>query len=61
MKEYYDEDEKCTGYIAETYEELVQLFDDLDGLSGDEIYSIRCDINLSVRYMSTIVDIRSTQ
>ena len=56
MKQYYNEDEKCIGYIAETYEELVQFFEGLEGLNDDEIYSIQCDIDLGVRYMKSIAD-----
>ena len=56
MKEYYNENKKYITYIAETYEELVQLFDGLDGLEDDEIYSIQCDIDLGIRYMKSISD-----
>ena len=56
MKEYYNENKKYITYIAETYEELVQLFDGLDDLDDDEIYAIQCDIDLAAKYMKSITD-----
>ena len=56
MKEYYDEKNKCIGYVAETYEELVQLMTALQDLDDDDVYPVRCHGDLAVRYMQSIVD-----